>query len=75
MDKSKSSTPQTFEEELKTLSFESKALLNKTALDNLKVKKSLDQLSELLRRKNEKAISIPPERKSEKYVNSKFLIL
>lgn len=66
MDKSKTVPQLTLQESLKTLSVDSKSLLAKTALDNLKVSKSLGQLSELLKRKNESAKPILPEQRAEK---------
>lgn len=67
MDKDKVAPDTNFESNIERLATDSKALLSRMPYDNLKVKRNLDQLYHLLKRKNEESKAIPEEYKAREY--------
>ena len=55
-----------FDTVLQRINVDSKALLIRTPFDNLKIKKNLDQLYHILKRKNEDEKTIPEELRARK---------
>lgn len=68
MSKDKTGSEPNFDTVLERVNVDSKALLIKTPFDNLKIKKNLDQLYHILKKKNEDEKTVPEELRARKYV-------